>query len=272
MRPGRPRRSAIVGNVPEGDTVHHAARRLRAVLAGRLPQEIRTPQGRHRLERWPERLEGAAVRSVDAYGKHLFIRFDAGLTIHSHLRMTGSWRVLGEGEPWRRSPRRAWLVIRCDGREAIQFDGPVLELASDAHVRMDPRLARLGPDILAERFDEAGFLRRLRRDDPRRPIGDALLDQRTLAGVGNLWKAEACFATRLDPWRPLGRVADEEALAAVAFARERMLQSARDGFEARPRAVYGRAGRPCPRCGEPISSGGQWEDNRTTYWCPACQA
>jgi endonuclease VIII len=257
--------------MPEGDTIRRAAERMHAVLAGRVPDEIRAPQPRHSLERWPERLEGQAVRGVDAYGKHLFVRFDGGLTFHSHLRMTGSWRVLVAGESWRRSPRRAWLAIRCAGSEVVQFDGPVLELASDAHIRMDPRLARLGPDILGERFDEADFLRRLRCDEGRRPIGDALLDQGTVAGIGNLWKAEACFAAALDPWRELRNVSDAEALRAVAFARERMLQSARDGIEARPRSVYGRAGRPCPRCGERVRSRGQWDDARVTYWCPGCQ-
>jgi endonuclease-8 len=257
--------------MPEGDTIHHAARRIGAALTGRVPAEIATPHPRHRLERWPARLAGSAVRSVDAYGKHLFIRFEGGLTIHSHLRMTGSWRVQRVGEPWRRAARRVWLLIRCGGVEIVQFDGPVLELARDDHVRMDPRLRRLGPDILGERFDAGAFLARLRRDDPGRPFGDALLDQRTVAGIGNVWKAEACFAARLDPWRPLGEVADEEALAAVAFAREHMLRSAAGGFHARPRSVYGRAGMPCPRCGQPLRSAGQGEDNRVTYWCGGCQ-
>jgi endonuclease VIII len=257
--------------MPEGDTIHHAAARIRAVLGGRVPEEILAPHPRHSLERWPERLAGRSIRAVDVHGKHMFIRFEGSLTLHSHLRMTGSWQIGRRGERWRRSSRRAWLVMRSETFEVVEFDGPVLELASDAHLRMDPRLTRLGQDVLAEEFDEREFLRRLRRDDPRRPIGDALLDQRTLAGIGNLWKAEACFAAALDPWRPTGSVSDSEVLLAVGFARERMLQSARDGFGARPRAVYGRAGRPCPRCGAAISSRGQWEDNRTTYWCPRCQ-
>jgi endonuclease-8 len=257
--------------VPEGDTIHFAAARIREALAGQVPEEIRTPQPRHALARWPEQLAGRPVRAVDAHGKHLFVRFDGSLSLHSHLRMTGSWRVFRDGEPWRRSARRAWLVIRSGGFEVVQFDGPVLELASDAHLRRDPRLARLGQDVLDEDFDERRFLRRLRADDPTRPVGDALLDQRTLAGIGNLWKAEACFAAELDPWRPSGSVSDDEVLRAVTYARERMAQSARDGFEARPRAVYGRAGRPCPRCGGEIASRGQWDENRTTYWCPSCQ-
>jgi endonuclease VIII len=257
--------------VPEGDTIHHAARRIRSVLEGQVPQEILTPQPRHRFDRWPKRLAGRRVSAVDAYGKHLFLRFEGGLTLHSHLRMTGSWRVYRRGQPWRRSAGRAWLVIRGDGCEVVQFDGPVLELVSDARARRDPQLTRLGPDVLGDRFDADLFLRNLRAEDPRRPIGDSLLNQRILAGIGNLWKAEACFAAGVDPWRATHEVRDGEALEIVAFARERMSQSAHDGFEARPRAVYRRGGEPCPRCGTTICQRGQWDDNRLTFWCPGCQ-
>ncbi len=257
--------------MPEGDTIHHAALRIRAVLAGRVPEEILTPHPRHQLDRWPQRLAGSAVRSVDAYGKHLFVRFDCGLTLHSHLRMTGSWHIQRQGERWRRARRRAWLVLRCGGWEVIEFDGPVLELVRDARTRSDPRLRALGPDVLGADFDTTIFLARLRAEEPRRPIGDALLDQRTVAGIGNVWKAECCFAARIDPWRALADVSDEEALALVGFAREQMPASARDGFSARPRNVYKRAGQPCVRCGTLIRSRGQGDDNRVTYWCPSCQ-
>ncbi|HUH80083.1 MAG TPA: DNA-formamidopyrimidine glycosylase family protein [Solirubrobacteraceae bacterium] len=257
--------------MPEGDTIHHAAMWIRSVLATRVPEEILTPQPRHRHDRWPERLAGRRVDAVDVQGKHLLLRFEGGLTLHSHLRMTGSWGVYGSGAPWRRSRRRAWLVIRAEGCEVVEFDGPVLELLPDARTRRDPRLARLGPDVLGERFDEDLFLRNLRAEDPRRPIGDSLLNQRILAGIGNMWKAEACFGASVDPWRPTGEVADEEALRIVTFARDRMSQSARDGFEARPRSVYRRGGEPCPRCGAAIRQRGQWEDNRLTFWCPGCQ-
>jgi endonuclease-8 len=257
--------------MPEGDTIHYAAARIGAVLVTRVPEQIRTPQPRHAADRWPERLAGRAVRAVDAHGKHLFVRFEGGLTLHSHLRMTGAWGVHREGERWRRAARRAWLVLRCRGWEVVEFDGPVLELMSDARTRADPRLATLGQDVLGERFDVERFLRELRADDPGRPIGDALLDQRTIAGIGNIWKAETCFAAGIDPWRPLAEVRDEEAVALLDFAREHMRRSAREGFGARPRAVYGRAGRPCPRCGSPIRRRGQGESNRQTFWCAGCQ-
>jgi endonuclease-8 len=258
--------------MPEGDTIHHAANRIRPVLAGRVPDRILTPSPRSGGERWPERLAGRGVRSVDAYGKHLFLRFEGGLTIHSHLRMTGSWAVHPAGRPGRRAAGRAWLVIHAGESVVVQFDGPVLELVTDSRTRFDQRLAGLGPDVLGADFDERRFLGRLREDDPTRPIGDALLDQRTVAGIGNVWKAESCFAAAIDPWRPVGRTTDDEARAIVGVARERMARSARDGHWARPRAVYGRRGEACGRCGATIRAAGQGDENRITYWCPGCQA
>jgi endonuclease-8 len=257
--------------MPEGDTIHYAAGRIRAVLGERVPETILTPQARHAGDRWPEALAGRAVRSVDVHGKHLFLRFEGGLTVHSHLRMTGAWGVYREGQRWRRAPRRAWLVLRVGEWHVVEFDGPVLELMRDSRTRFDQRLASLGPDVLGESFDVGRFLRRLRRDDPARPIGDALLDQRTVAGIGNLWKAEACFALGVDPWRPLGQTSDQEAAALVGFARGRMRRSARDGLGARPRAVYNRAGLPCARCRSIIRKRGQGVGNRVTFWCPGCQ-
>jgi len=257
--------------MPEGDTIHHAAARIRAALAGSVPEQILTPQPRHALDRWPARLAGRSLNAVEAHGKHLFLRFDGELTVHSHLRMSGSWGVQREGERWRRARHRAWLVLRGRGWEVVQFDGPVLELMSDRRSRSDPALAALGEDVLGERFDTCLFLRRLRSGDPAGAIGEALLNQRTVAGIGNVWKAECCFAIGVDPWRALADVRDQEALALIEFARVGMRRSASAGPGARPRAVYGRAGQPCPRCGTPIRARGQGEHNRRTFWCPGCQ-
>ncbi|MDQ3676015.1 MAG: DNA glycosylase [Actinomycetota bacterium] len=256
--------------MPEGDTIHYAARRIRPIVDGQIPQ-LSTPHARLHHDRWPERLAGRRVRSVDAYGKHLFLRFDGELTIHSHLRMTGSWGTYGHDQRRRRGAHRAWLVLRTDCGEVVQFDGPVLELLTESRVRFDRRLAQLGPDILAPDLDEETFVRRLREDDPTRPIGDALLDQRTIAGIGNLWKCEGCFAAAIDPWRPTGQVSDDEALAVVRATRPRMQQSAKDGMQDLHRVVYKATGRPCPRCGAPIRERGQGDDNRPTYWCGGCQ-
>jgi len=257
--------------MPEGDTIHYAANRIRPLLEGAVPDELRTPHPRFRADRWPQRLAGRAVTSVDAHGKHLFLRFEDDLVIHSHLRMTGSWGTYRAGQRWRRSPRRAWFVARARDGEVVQFDGPVLELLTAARARARSDIAGLGPDILADELDEGEFLRRLRRDDPTRPIGDALLDQRTIAGIGNLWKAEGCHLAQIDPWRATGMVSDDEALAIVRATRPRMQQSALDGMQDRFRVVYGQAGRPCPRCGTTILQRGMGDGNRTTYWCPGCQ-
>jgi len=236
------------------------------------------------MDRWAERLEGRAVRSVDAHGKHLFLRFEGDLTLHSHLRMGGMWGVYENGRRWSRSPRRAWLVIRTPEHEVVEFDGPVLELMTEARTRFDQGLAGLGPDLLGDEFDEARFLRRLREDDQSRGIGDALLDQRNLAGIGNLWKSEGCFLAGIDPWRRLGEVSNDEALGIVRGLRPVMQRSVERGgrivsYEPetslgrgeRPTWVFSRSGRPCRRCGTTIRSRGQGENNRTTYWCPACQ-
>jgi endonuclease-8 len=257
--------------VPEGDTIHHAAHLIRPLLAGEVPESLSTPHPRFARDRWPERLQGRAVRSVDPIGKHLLLRFEGDLTIHSHLRMTGSWGVYASGTRWRRHPRRAWLVIERSGHQVVQFDGPVLELMTDSRTRLDPRLAGLGPDILAPELDEPRILRLLREDDPTRAIGDALLDQRNVAGIGNLWKSEGCWHAEVDPWRRTAAVGDDEVLAILRALRPRMQESALHGAKARNDQVYDRAGRPCPRCGQEIRARGQGDSNRLTFWCPACQ-
>ena len=258
--------------MPEGDTIHAAARKVGAALLGKEIVSIETPQQRHAMDRWPERLGGREVRSVDAHGKHLFLRFDGDLTLHSHLRMGGTWGVYERGRRWHRSPRRAWLVLRTAEHDVVQFDGPVLELMTEPRTRFDLRLAALGPDILAAELDEPRFLTRLREDDPTRGIGDALLDQRNIAGIGNVWKSEGCFDAAIDPWRRIADVSDDEALAIVRAIRPRMQDSVSRGGHIRGLQVYDRAGRPCPRCTKNlIRARGQGDDNRTTYWCPGCQ-
>ena len=257
--------------MPEGDTIHHAANRIRPVLAGRVPDEIVTPHPRFGMDRWPQRLEGRAVEAVDAHGKHLFIHWEGGLVLHSHLRMTGAWKVVAEGRRWRRSPARAWLVLRAGGHEVVQFDGPVLELMTESRAHFDQRIAGLGPDVLADEFDARRYLRRLREDDQTRPIGDALLEQRNVAGLGTIWRTESLFAGAIDPWRPTGEVSDDDALAVVEAIRPRMARSAREGFDTRDIRIYGRGGRPCPRCGTLVRSGSQGENNRRLFWCPGCQ-
>jgi endonuclease-8 len=250
--------------VPEGDTIAYAANRIRPVLAGRVPHAIETPQLRHSRDRWPQRLAERAVTTVDTHGKHLFLHFEGGLVLHSHLGMSGSWRVYRSGA---RTSTRAWIVLRAGSSEVAELGGPTLELLTEGRARLVSQ--PLGPDVLAPEFDASGFRRRLRADDPTRAIGDALLDQTNVAGIGNIWKAEGCWEASVDPWRPVGEVSASEALAIIDAIRPRMLRSAADG----PRTIQPRVYRrpSCPRCGTAVSVRGQGDANRTTYWCPGCQ-
>src|SRR3954453_6657327 len=211
--------------MPEGDAVHRAARRVGAALLGHEIRSIETPQPRHGHDRWPECLTGRSVQAVDAHGKHLFLRFEGDLTLHSHLRMGGAWGVYPRGERWHRPARRAWLVIRTDEHEVVQFDGPVLELMTEGRTRFDQRLAALGPDVLAPDFDKPAFLERRRAEAGSGQVGDALLDQRVVSGIGTVWKSEGCFLAGLSPWRRLAKVSDDEALRVIAEIRPLMERS-----------------------------------------------
>src|SRR4051794_12998834 len=173
--------------------------------------------------------------------------------------MTGSWGIHPKGRRWKRSPGRAWLVLETPKIDVVQFDGPVLELMTESRTRFDRRLAALGPDVLGEALDERAVLVRLRQDDPTRGIGDALLDQRNVAGIGNIWKSESCFLAGVDPWRPLAKLSDREALGVLEAARREMRTSVEGGGESTGWRVFERAGRPCPRCGSLIRARAQGE-------------
>jgi endonuclease-8 len=242
--------------VPEGDSLHRAARRLQVLVGERV--EVETPHPRAASLALAERLNGKRLESVRAVGKNVLLEFEGGLVLRSHLRMSGRWRVEPRGTERQGRP---WLVLRGAEREAVLWNGPVLELG-------DRRTRRLGPDILSVPPDLDAILARLRAD-PARELGDALLDQRVVAGIGNVWKAESLWRARVSPWRRVGETSDEELRETVGHAASLM----RDSLEgARPtRHVYRKAGRPCPRCGRPISSRGQGDDNRTAYWCEGCQ-
>ncbi len=264
--------------MPEGDTILWAATQMRPVLEGLVPEQIKMPvgpagalRGSPGRARWPAQLAGRKVTHVGTHGKNLFIHFDGELVLHSHLRMTGAWGVYAVGDRWHRPAARAWIVISSAGHYVVEFDGPVLELLTEGRARFDQRLAALGPDVLADVFDAKGFISRLRSDDPTRPIGDALLDQRNLSGIGNIWKTEACWEAGIDPWRPVGRISDAEAIAIVEGVRPRMAISGRRGPRHMRIEIYDRAGRPCPRCGKKISGWPQGDGNRMTYSCPGCQ-
>jgi endonuclease VIII len=251
--------------VAEGDTILRLARRFDSTLVGEtVSAAAPNPRGKGA---GLERLSGRRLESAEARGKHLLLDF-GDLSLHSHLGMNGGWHLYRHGARWRRPRSSAWAVLSGGGWDAVQFGGPTLRVMPTARLRRDPQLARLGPDILAERFDLEAVVAAMRAD-PGRGLGDALLDQHLVAGIGNIFKSEACFAARVDPWRTVGDVSDEELRAVLSAARDLMSEAVESGRH--PHRVYRRRQGACPRCRGRISSRGQGDDNRTTYWCPRCQ-
>ncbi len=243
--------------MPEGDALHRAARRLQPLVGEHLTVE--TPHPRAAVGRLAERLDGRRLLGVEAVGKNLLLTFEGGYVLRSHLRMTGRWTVVPSGSERHGRP---WLVLRGREQEAVLWNGPVLELYTRS-------VTRLGPDILATPPAFDAMLANLRREDPAREVGDSVLDQRLVAGIGNKWKAEALWRARLSPWRALGTTTDEElrtVLDEAATLMRRSLEGSRDRNN-----VYRHEGRPCPRCGETVRSRGQGDANRIAYWCPGCQ-
>jgi endonuclease-8 len=253
--------------VPEGDTLVRTADGLRPYLIGRTvtAASARPPGPR------AEHLLGATVTGVEAQGKNLLIRFDNGLEVRTHLRMHGSWHRYRPGERWRLPPARARLVIEVPGSVAVCFDAPTVELFEQRAEGLHPALGRLGPDLLKDPFDDAEALRRLR--DPSRAdrsIAEALLDQRALAGIGNEVRNEVLWQARVSPWSLVRDVDDVMLGVLIGLARDVLREGAATGR--RPRHVYRRAARPCPRCGAMIRVEPQGRDvPRLTFWCPTCQ-
>jgi endonuclease-8 len=248
-----------VAAVPEGDAIHSAAQRLQVLVGQRLAAE--SPHPRARAERVAERIDGRVLESVEPHGKNLIFRFEGGVVLRSHLRMSGRWTVTPRGGRRSGTP---WLVLTGDRAEGVLWNGPVLEL----HTRA---IARLGPDILEQppRFD--AMLERMRGADQTRWFGETLLDQSLVAGIGNMWLAESLWAVELSPWRRLRDVPEEARRRALESAAALMRASV-DGGRGGGHQVYRRVGRTCPRCRGRIRSFGQGDDNRMTYWCPGCQA
>jgi endonuclease-8 len=257
--------------VPEGDTLFRTAAGLRPYLVGRDVRAARA-QGPGPVPQI-QRVVGKRVDAVEAQGKNLLIRFDGGLELRTHLRMNGSWHRYRPGERWRRPPGRARLVLEVDGAVAVCFDAPVVELFETRAEPLHPSLSRLGPDLLAPDFDSTEALRRLRSPDRADlTISAALLDQRALAGIGNIWRNETLFAEEVDPFVRVADLDDQTLERLVATARRLLTASAGIAPGRASTQVYRRTGRPCPRCGTAIRSAPlRGEVPRTTYWCPSCQ-
>ena len=274
--------------MPEGDTIFRAARTLNRALAGQTVTRFETvlPQLSRIDQDSP--IAGRTVESVESRGKWMLMRFSGDLTLITHMRMNGSWHIYRPGEPWRRGRHRMRVAIETKDFIAVGFDVPVAEFHDSASLARHPSLTRLGPDVLEESFDPAVAATRL-REFGELPIGEALLRQSVLAGIGNVYKSEVCFACQVNPFRRVSTLSDAELLClttrAQAYLRANVTDASGDGIvtytgfrrttrRADPGSrlwVYGRNNQPCRHCGRGIQSRRQGEAARVTFWCPVCQ-
>lgn len=243
--------------MPEGDSLHRAARRLQPLVGERLAAESPHPRGR--ATGVAAAVDGRVLESIEAVGKHLLLRFEGGVVVRSHLRMTGRWRVEPRGRPRVGAP---WLVLRGETLEGVLWNGPVLTLEARP-------VRRLGQDVLGAGFDLDGAIARLQAAGDLF-LGEALQDQRLVSGIGNMWMSETLWEIGASPWLRVGDAGEATLREALSAARRLMQESVAGRRSAR--RVYRRAGRPCPRCGTIVRSRGQGDANRTAYWCPGCQA
>jgi endonuclease-8 len=272
--------------MPEGDTIFRAARTLHRALAGRVVTRFETvlPALSRVDEDAP--LAGRTVEAVASRGKHLLMSFSGGLLLRTHMRMNGSWHIYRPGERWLRSRRDMRLVIATAEFEAVGFNIPAAEFLSAREAERHEQLRQLGPDLLDDGFDAAEALRRLRARGAL-PIADALLDQRILAGIGNVYKSEVLFVCRIPPFARVDSLTDGQLAGAIEAARKFLRANVsgrlapmttyggrntmRRGNRDERLWVYGRGGKPCRRCGAPIASRKTGDGARVTYWCPRCQ-
>lgn len=249
--------------MPEGDTIFRTADRLRAALQGKRVVEARPD--------FLKRLAGATVSDVKPVGKHLIIRFDNGLALHTHMRMRGVWRVFPRGQQARLSSQLR-AMLETEDTVAACFAAPVVELIRDESIHV----GHLGPDILDDGWNVDDVVKRARSSGDR-PIAEVLLDQRVTAGIGNVYRCEVLWERKVNPFKAASALQDEELAALFTTARAAMRANLGDNPRRRfpgygKAAVHGRAGRPCPRCGTPIKVRAQGEHARLVYWCPRCQA
>jgi endonuclease VIII len=274
--------------MPEGDTIHRAAQTLHRALSGHVV--VRFESVFPALTRIDDDapLTGRTIEQVASAGKHLLMRFSGGHTLRTHMRMHGSWHIYRPGERWRRPRRDMRIIVATSQFEAVGFNIPVAEFVTERALRQHPELSRLGPDLLDEHFDEAEAVRRLRaRGDTA--VADALINQRVLAGIGNVYKCEVLFACGVNPFTTVRDLSDPQIACLVTTARKFLRANVSTrlapmttyaGFRRttgreNPRErlwVYGRGRLPCRTCGTPIKVLKQGADARLTYWCPRCQA
>ncbi len=259
--------------MPEGDTLHRAATQLAPTLEGAAVESAGGAFG----ERHAETLVGRCVTRVEARGKNLLVWLDDAWVIHSHLGMTGAWHVYLLNVPWNKPARQAELVLSTGSAVAVCFSPKTIDLLTKTEYRRHRYLQRLGPDLMLPGLDVEAAIERFRVHDIT-PIGEAVMNQTIVCGIGNVYKSESLFVCRIDPWARVGSFSDEQ-LGHYLATTQRMMLRNRTGGKRRTRFrpdgnrlwVYGRRGEACYECGGLIAMRRQGDQGRSTYWCPACQ-
>lgn len=274
--------------MPEGDTIYRAAQTLHRALSGHVVVRFESVfPGLMRVQE-DSPLTGRTIEQVASAGKHLLMRFSGGHTLRTHMRMNGSWHIYRPGERWKRPRRDMRVIVATSAYEAVGFNIPVAEFITDRSRRRHRELSRLGPDLLDDDFDRAAAVGRLRTLADA-GIADALLNQRALAGIGNVYKCEVLFACGVNPFVRVRDLDDRQIASLVDTARKFLRANVSTGLapmttytgfrrttgrdDPRQRLwVYGRARLPCRKCGTPIEVRKEGHDARLTYWCPRCQS
>ena len=280
--------------MPEGDTIYRAARTLHRVLAGKTVTRFESafPAVTRVADDHP--IVGRTIEAVESRGKHILMVFSELLVLHTHMRMNGSWHIYPAGARWQRPARDMRVLVATADAVAVGFNVPIVELLTPRQLARHAQLRALGPDLLSDAgpaesagtFDRAEAVRRLRARD-RDAIGDALLNQRVVAGVGNVLKSESLFVAGINPFAPVARLSDEELERLVDVARELIMSNVLDRSQTlHPSSgrrttrrmdpnenlwVYSRGGKACRKCGAIIQSKKTGVDARLTCWCPICQ-
>lgn len=274
--------------MPEGDTIYRAARTLQRALGGQVVTRFDSVFPALTRVHDDTPVTGRTIDSVTARGKHLLMTFSGELVLRTHMRMNGSWHIYRPGEPWQRPRRDMRIVVATDGFEAVGFSIPVAEWVKGRDVPRHEELRRLGPDLLGDAFDAGEAFARLRAR-PDLEIAEALLNQRVMAGIGNVYKSEVLFACRVSPFARVAALGDEALHCLIRTARTFLQANVSEGLAAMTTYlgfrrttrrdhpgerlwVYGRAGEACRRCATPVQIAKQGRDARLTYWCPSCQS
>ena len=274
--------------MPEGDSIFRAARSMHRVLAGHVVTRFETAYAHLDRVNVDTPIAGRTIERIESAGKHLLILFTGDLILRTHMRMNGSWHLYRHGERWWRGPQAMRIRIDTADWVAVAFNVPVAEFVTPKELATTDPVARLGPDLLGREFDRDEAVRRLIAS-AHQPIAMSLLDQRLVAGIGNIYKSEVLFLSGVNPFAAAGAVSKDTLERMMDLARGLLKDNVIDGTSPRIQTyrnlrmtspgsghdeslwVYGRAGKPCRKCGTPIEMKKMGVEARSTYWCPKCQ-